>query len=801
MEEFYDAPAELAAVSGLGAQLFRCADSVGVAGRASATDAGLSLDELRASAFKHDPLGSAPALFAWLSHLRRAVGAEPRGEPAVDAPTRASAARAELARRVQLIQMSRAAREEARQLELRRASFRLIADADERLDFAAFSRAVRGALQQETLTDAVLQRVFAQLDHGSGRISHADFEYGLGRWHLLKSIISSYAPSATTKRFCVPASYDYSKPTSANYAADASEGYEPENGPARVLRDYGYHARYSRARQRWQDAVLRGVVTRTDAQPRPWLVFTCGPTGAGKGYALSWMSERGHFPLEAIVHVDPDHFKRLMPEWEGYAARDGASAGSLTHHESCFLQELATECAMRGSQHVWCDGSLRDGEWLTRVLDDVRARYPAYRVAIFHVYASEDVVRQRCAERAERTGRAVPEQLLCETLRSPEQTLRRVTHKVDFVARICNDDVPRLEVILSVDRSSQWSALSAHFSHELVTRAHFPDALPPLALASTCVVHADLDARTLRALHRPPADGAPGDRATVEVSLAVGAPLLQRAPDVARLAAALRVEPSELAVELSRLHPVNLDDEARALADVPPNAYTVAFAYPCERLTRAQPDVRALGACGVALGCAEVQLLLHGGFVYFDLDEQVARVSAITREPSRHMLQFGAPEQLDGARSDALAGRWRPVAWGLDLLRGDACLSYCWVCPGERLADRRVAQHGALAFSFARHDDAGGARSRGAAARRLGVPEELLGDRLFPVLGRWSTRTLPPAASISRPTPEPSIAAPSSVPPSPRSSDGDAAAEPDAATPAIDATVCRVTVDHATGVE
>lgn len=38
-------------------------------------------------------------------------------------------------------------------------------------------------------------------------------------------------------------------------------------------------------------------------------VYTCGPMGAGKGYALSWMSKHSFFPLEDIVHIDPDHFK------------------------------------------------------------------------------------------------------------------------------------------------------------------------------------------------------------------------------------------------------------------------------------------------------------------------------------------------------------------------------------------------------------------------------------------------------------------------------------------------------------
>ena len=33
-----------------------------------------------------------------------------------------------------------------------------------------------------------------------------------------------------------------------------------------------------------------------------------------QGYTLYWLSANGYFPLENIVHVDPDHFKRCMPE-------------------------------------------------------------------------------------------------------------------------------------------------------------------------------------------------------------------------------------------------------------------------------------------------------------------------------------------------------------------------------------------------------------------------------------------------------------------------------------------------------
>ena len=33
------------------------------------------------------------------------------------------------------------------------------------------------------------------------------------------------------------------------------------------------------------------------------------------------MSSNGFFPLEGIVHIDPDHFKGVMTEWDGYVEK------------------------------------------------------------------------------------------------------------------------------------------------------------------------------------------------------------------------------------------------------------------------------------------------------------------------------------------------------------------------------------------------------------------------------------------------------------------------------------------------
>ena len=127
-------------------------------------------------------------------------------------------------------------------------------------------------------------------------------------------------------------------------SGSAAQEFYGDFAELRESRDHAYHGRYVKKRQLWQDSIIMSVVERTTPQPEPWLVFTCGAMGAGKGYALGWMSSEGIFPLENIVHIDPDHFKRVMPEWKGYigyAAREGKATlpGTMCHLESCFMQE------------------------------------------------------------------------------------------------------------------------------------------------------------------------------------------------------------------------------------------------------------------------------------------------------------------------------------------------------------------------------------------------------------------------------------------------------------------------------
>eukprot|EP00435_Cladocopium_sp_Y103_P021565 s2789_g5.t1 len=249
----------------------------------------------------------------------------------------------------------------------------------------------------------------------------------------------------------------------------------------RELRDYSYHVNYTKERQLWQDQAIKSVISRVVEQPAPWLVYTCGPMGVGKGYTLSWMSQHGFFPLENIVHIDPDAFKMMMPEWPDYVARDRDSAGTMCHMESSFMVEVAQAAAMEKRQNIWVDGSLRDAAFYEQVFRRIRQTHPHYRISIFYISASEHAIRQRIKVRAEQTGRDVPEHLIVASLQAMDKSLNTLTPLCDFVARINNEGhEPTLVAFETVDTKGNWRVISDRTYYD---PSAFPQSKPTQRLS------------------------------------------------------------------------------------------------------------------------------------------------------------------------------------------------------------------------------------------------------------------------------------------------------------------------------
>jgi len=251
--------------------------------------------------------------------------------------------------------------------------------------------------------------------------------------------------------FQVPNQYNYSGSTVDNYGRrDVS--YDDELYPKGTFStvkdlDYGYHAHYSAVRSTWQMYWIRKVLDRAPAVSstrRPWIIFTSGAMGAGKGYVMKWMSDQGYFGLENVVHVDPDFFKSEMPEKEGYL-REGSSAADAaakSHRESAMMMEVAVRQAMAKRCNVWEDGSLQNADWYGQRFESIRNKVDdlsGYRIALVHIVPeSKEQLLAQVEKRAKEEGRDVAEWRVMASWEASSKAVDLLKGQTDFFARVKN---------------------------------------------------------------------------------------------------------------------------------------------------------------------------------------------------------------------------------------------------------------------------------------------------------------------------------------------------------------------------
>jgi len=286
----------------------------------------------------------------------------------------------------------------------------------------------------------------------------------------------------TAHCFSVAEDYDFTKGTTDNYKSIT----EPEFfGLYKDIRetqiDYNYHAHFTMERQLWQDEYISRVVDRAPGSVgSPWLIFTSGGMGVGKGYVMEWISNQNLFTHERFVFVNPDYFKGVMPEYKLYTAA-GQPEGTMCHKESNLMDEIAQSAALRKNKHVFVDGSLRDSGWYVGtkerpgLLPRLKKQYPHYKIAVLHVqFGSLDDVegvkaslqRQLDKRAAGPEGRTTPFDLAFDSIQQSENTveLLREAGITDFMASINNvwGQAPRVQrVAVPGEADGQWQDMSS----------------------------------------------------------------------------------------------------------------------------------------------------------------------------------------------------------------------------------------------------------------------------------------------------------------------------------------------------
>lgn len=141
--------------------------------------------------------------------------------------------------------------------------------------------------------------------------------------------------------------------------------------------------------------------------------------------------------------------------------------------------------------------------------------------------------------------------------------------------------------------------------------------------------------------------------------------------------------------QLSPLHPVTLDEETKAAANIPADSKHFAWAYPVV-------DDGAL----VAGSSAEHMFLRYGGYVYFNRSGEAIGTNSIAPAPLGTLgLMFGRAQELASSVEGTLTRQGRFQEITLAPLLEAGATHFAWIRPGEFVGTTAAAD-GAFAYQF-----------------------------------------------------------------------------------------------------
>jgi hypothetical protein len=232
--------------------------------------------------------------------------------------------------------------------------------------------------------------------------------------------------------------FDYDQNTEDAFAVPHFTGKFQDIRP---LLDYTYHKKFNEERVMLQDRLIEDLLVGGEEQEDlllPWVIFTAGAMGAGKGFVIRWMNKQKCLPLEQFILVDPDQIRQMLPEWDGYVERDPMTAAVKTQKEAGHIAEILGYRALRHRRNVIFDGSLRDVEWYKLYFEKLRQQFPGIRLMILHIQAERDAVLQRAEARGRETGRMVPRELLESSMDAVPRSVEKLAPFVDVACRVLN---------------------------------------------------------------------------------------------------------------------------------------------------------------------------------------------------------------------------------------------------------------------------------------------------------------------------------------------------------------------------
>lgn len=195
-------------------------------------------------------------------------------------------------------------------------------------------------------------------------------------------------------------------------------------------------------RQKLHDEIIKKRLAPPPPGPskRPVAVLMMGLTASGKSSIVQGVVGDG----SAFVNVDPDAIKDDLPEFHEALSQRARNAAFLVHKESADVAARLKKEAVKSRRNVVIDGTGRDGAAYEETLKHLKKGN--YEVHLMMAHCDTETAVDRAKERAEKTGRWVPPEVIRKMPREVHANFQRIAKLVDNVSLFDTNGFPPKQV-------------------------------------------------------------------------------------------------------------------------------------------------------------------------------------------------------------------------------------------------------------------------------------------------------------------------------------------------------------------
>lgn len=176
------------------------------------------------------------------------------------------------------------------------------------------------------------------------------------------------------------------------------------------------------------DERFRGARPASEGQ-QPVAIFTMGGAASGKTTSL-----HGKYavPDEGFVVADPDEIKQRLPEYREAVFDGYTGAAAMVHEESSWANKAVVHRAYTERYNLVVDGV---GDNPAKMIAKIeQAKQAGYRVEVHYIDFDADAAIPIAIERAKKTGRMVPEEVMRQQYAALPKSFSEVAKRADKAA-------------------------------------------------------------------------------------------------------------------------------------------------------------------------------------------------------------------------------------------------------------------------------------------------------------------------------------------------------------------------------